>query len=185
MEDQKIIALFFARSEQSITETANKYGALCRQVANNILADPRDTEECVNDAYLGLWNSIPPQKPRSLPGYLCRTVRNLALKKYRANTAQKRNSNFDLSLEELENCFPARTSVEETVEAAELARYLNQFLAGLDRESRVLFLRRYWYSDSVRDLAALFRTTENTVTVRLFRLREKLKKFLEQKGVFQ
>ena len=107
MEDQQIIRLFFERSEQAITELSRKYGALCFQIADNILDDPQDAEECVNDAWLGAWNSIPPQRPDPLRAYICRIVRNLSLKKLRANSALKRSSRFEVSLSELEDCISA------------------------------------------------------------------------------
>ena len=110
LEDSKIIGLFYERSEQAITELSQKYGAVCTKVADNILNNKRDAEECVNDAYLGAWNSIPPQNPNPLLSYVCRIVRNLAIKKYHANTAKKRNSIYDVALEELEDCFKTARS---------------------------------------------------------------------------
>ena len=121
MEDSKIIDLFYERSEQAIVELSKKYNSVFTKVADNILNDVRDTEECVNDAYLGAWNTIPPQNPNPLLSYVCRIVRNLAIKKYHANTAAKRNSIYDVSLNELENCFPASASVEDEFHANELA----------------------------------------------------------------
>lgn len=183
MDDHRIIQLFFERSEQAITELAQKYGALCTKIANNILNNPLDAEECVNDTYLGVWNAIPPQRPDPLMSYVCRITRNLAIKKYHANTAAKRNSIYDVALDELENCFPAATSVEDTFDAKELARIIDDFLETLDRANRVLFVRRYWYSESISDLARLFRTSNHNVSVRLFRIREKLKQYLIKEGV--
>lgn len=121
MEDQQIIRLFFERSEQAITELSRKYGALCFQIADNILDDPQDAEECVNDAWLGAWNSIPPQRPDPLRAYVCRIVRNLSLKKLRANSALKRSSRFEVSLSELEDCISAH-SLDEQLAAGELSR---------------------------------------------------------------
>ena len=153
MDDSKIIELFYERSEQAIIELSHKYGTVCTKVANNILNDVRDTEECVNDAYLGAWNTIPPQNPNPLLSYVCRIVRNLAIKRYHSNTAKKRNSIYDVALD------------------------------GLDKESRVMFVRRYWYADSISDLAQLFHTSNHNVSVRLSRIRNKLKKHLIQEGV--
>ena len=152
MDDSKIIDLFYERSEQAIIELSQKYGSVCTKVANNILNDVRDTEECVNDAYLGAWNTIPPQRPNPLLSYVCRIVRNLAIKKYHANTAAKRNSIYDVALDELENCFPASTSVEDEFNAGEVARSIDRFLETLDKENRIMFVRRYWHSDSIADL---------------------------------
>lgn len=128
MEDQQIIRLFFERSEQAITELSRKYGALCFQIADNILDDPQDAEECVNDAWLGAWNSIPPQRPDPLRAYVCRIVRNLSLKKLRANSALKRSSRFEVSLSELEDCISAH-SLDEQLAAGELSAQINAFLA--------------------------------------------------------
>lgn len=183
MEDSKIIELFFERSEQAIIELSKKYGAVCTKVANNILSDKRDTEECVNDAYLGAWNTIPPQRPNPLLSYICRIVRNLAVNKYHANTASKRNSTYDVALDELENCFPSAVSVEDEFNATEVARVIDDFLATLDQENRVMFVRRYWHSDSIADLAQLFHTSSHNVSVRLSRIREKLRKHLIKEGV--
>ncbi len=183
LNDSKIIELFYARSEQAIIELSQKYGAICTKVAGNILNDRRDTEECVNDAYLGVWNTVPPQKPDPLPSYLCRIVRNLAIKKYHTNTAAKRNSMYDVALDELENCFPASNAVEDTFQAVETARMIDAFLETLDKKRRILFVRRYWYSDSITDIAHLFQISNHAVSVRLARIRAKLKKYLIEKGV--
>lgn len=179
----KIIELFFERSEQAINELSNKYGSVCIKVANNILNNKEDAEECVNDAYLGTWNTIPPQKPNPLLSYVCRIVRNLALKKYHFNTAIKRNSTYDVALDELENCIPSATTIEEEMDAIEMARMIDSFLETLDKEKRILFVRRYWCSDSIEDLAKLFGTSKHNVSVKLSRTREKLKKYLIKKGV--
>lgn len=183
MEDHQIIELFNERSEQAIIELSNKYGAVCERVANNILNDPQDSEECLNDAYLAAWNTIPPQNPQPLLSYICRIVRNLALKKVRDKHAAKRNSRYDLALDELENCFPAAASVESEFDAGETASAINAFLEGLNKESRILFVRRYWFSDSTYDLAALFRVSPHTISVRLSRIRAKLKKYLLKEGI--
>ncbi len=183
MEDSKIIALFFQRSEQALTEVAQKYGSVTKKLAFNILHDQQDAEECVNDAYLGAWNTIPPQNPNPLITYLCRIVRNLAIKKYHSKTAAKRNSLYDVALNELENCFPSSHSVEEAFDAAETARSINAFLKTLDKDNRILFVRRYWHAESIEDLAKLFQISPHAVSVRLSRTREKLKKHLKKEGV--
>ena len=183
MDDGAIIELFFARSEQAVAELSGKYGAVCLRVAEHILNDRQDSEECVNDAYLAVWNTIPPQRPNPLLSYVCRIVRNLALKKYHANTAQKRNSIYDAALEEIADCIPSSVSVEEEVEANEMAGYINRFLATLDRENRILFVRRYWHADSVEELALLFHTSKHNISVRLSRLRKSLKNYLTKEGV--
>lgn len=174
MEDQAIIALFYDRSEQAISELSNKYGRLCSQVAGNILHNSLDAEECVNDAYLGVWNSVPPQQPNPLLTYVCGITRNLALKKYHANTAMKRNSCYDLALDELESCLSTPDTAETELSAKELTALLNRFLGGLDQENRVIFLRRYWYADSISAIAIRLCMSDNQVSVRLHRTRKKL-----------
>ncbi len=183
MDDSKIIELFFERQEQAIIELSNKYGCVCSKVAFNILNNKQDTEECVSDAYLGAWNTIPPQNPNPLLSYVCRIVRNLAIKKYHANTAAKRNSIYDVALDELENCFPSSVSVEDDFNVIETARIIDEFLATLNQKNRIMFVRRYWHSDSIDDLAKLFQTSNHNISVRLSRTREKLKKYLIKEGV--
>lgn len=184
MEDERIIQLFFERSESAIKELNQKYGAFCTKVARNILNNHQDAEECVNDAYLGAWNNIPPERPNPLRTYICRIVRNLATKKYYANRAKKRDSSYDVALEELENCIPTIGSVEELWNAKEVAHSIDDFLEHLDRENRILFVRRYWYGESVSDLARLFQISNHNVTVRLSRIREKLKVHLQKEGIW-
>lgn len=183
MDDSKIIELFFERSEQAIMELSKKYGSICNKVAVNILNNRLDAEECVNDAYLGAWNTIPPQTPNPLLTYICKIVRNLSLKRYHANTAVKRNSFYDVALDELEQCIPSSFSVEDEIYAKQLTQYLNEFLDTLDRENRIMFVRRYWYADSISDIAAIFRMSNHNVTMRLSRMREKLRNFLLKKGI--
>ena len=181
MEDKKIIDLFFMRSEKALTELAARYGALLHSVAAHILSVAEDQEECVNDAYLGTWNSIPPQRPDYLKAYVCRITRNCALKRWRYNSADRRCPEFESSLEELEELLPG-TDLEQEWSARELGRELNAFLAGLNQEDRILFLRRYWFSDSVKEIASERNMTENAVSVRLLRLRGRLKKHLLEQG---
>ena len=176
MDDRQIIALFYERSEQAIAELSKKYGDLCFKIAINILNDPQDAEECVNDAYLGAWNSIPPQNPAPLRTYVCRIVRNLALKKLRTNTALKRGSQLEVSLAELENCIPDN-SFDEHLSAKELTEQLNAFLSTLPRDDRVMFLKRYWFSESLSEIAKTFGITEHNTSVRLGRIRKKLHQY--------
>ena len=182
LEDSKIISLFFARSEMAVEELDRKYGNTIRKMAANILSDRLDVEECVNDTYLRAWNSIPPQNPNPLVSYVCKIIRNLAIDRYHANKAEKRNGSFDLVLEEMEECIPSEMNVETEYEAKELAAAINRFLSTLSREDRFLFVRRYWYGDSVTDLVALTKGNANRISVRLFRIREKLKKSLTKEG---
>ncbi len=183
MEDSKIIGLFLKRSEQAIEELSKKYGLLCKKIAVNILKNELDAEECVNDTYFGVWNTIPPQNPNSLMNYVCRIVRNQAIKKYHANTAAKRNSIYDVALEELEECFPSAASVEDVFDAKVTAEIIDKFLYTLSKENRVMFIRRYYYADSISEIAELFHTSNHHISVRLSRTREKLKHHLVKEGV--
>ena len=167
MTDTEIINLFFERSEQAITELARKHGNAVARVARNILGNEQDTEECVNDTYLGT----------------CKIARNLATMKYHANTAEKRNSHYDVALDELEDCFSDGKSIEDEYDAKELSDAINSFLATLNYTDRFIFTRRYWYSDPLQDIAKMANTTTNSVTVRLFRIREKLKHYLVKEGL--
>lgn len=183
MEDSRIIELFFLRSEQAIVELSYKYGGVCRKIAYNILNNLEDTEECINDTYLGVWNSIPPKTPNPLVTYVCRITRNLSLKRYRYNIAQKRNSYYDKSLDELEECIPAINKELSPLEEKELTYIIEDFLDSLDKLSRVMFIKRYWYVESVKSIADEFGFTENHVAVKLSRIRGKMKKYLEKEGV--
>ncbi len=183
MNDMEIIQLFFERSEQAIKELSEKYGAACSKIAFNILNNTQDAEECVNDAYLGVWNTIPPQNPNPLQSYVYRIVRNLAIKKHRFGTAAKRKSTYDITLDELENCFSSSVSADDEFNAKEISRIISEFLETLDKENRIIFIRRYWYSDSITDIAKQFGRNEHNISVRLSRTREKLKKYLIKEGV--
>lgn len=180
MDDKQIIRLFFERSEQAITELSQKYGDLCMKIARSILNDYQDAEECVNDAYLGAWNSIPPQSPDPLRAYICRIVRNRSLKKLRTNSAIKRGSQFEVSLSELEDCIPDN-SMDEQLSISELSAQINAFLAALPKDDRLMFVKRYWFSESISELADAFGITENNVSVRLSRIRGKLHQYLNRK----
>ena len=183
LKDHEIVELFFERSEQAIEELILKYGAAVRSVASNILKDPQDMEECQSDTYLQVWKRIPPTRPASLGAYVCRIARNVCLKRYHTNTAQKRNSHYDVALDELEATIPALSTVESDYDARELTRYLNTFLRGLSREDRYLFMRRYWYGDGVGEIARNLGFSAHTASVRLFRLRQKLQTYLQKEGM--
>ena len=182
MEDAQIIDHFFRRDPEAIRAAQEKYEKRCLAAARHILPDARDAEECVNDAWLGAWNSIPPQRPDPLRAYVCRIVRNLSLKKLRANSALKRSSRFEVSLSELEDCISAH-SLDEQLAAGELSAQINAFLAALRRDDRVMFVRRYWFAQPLSEIADAFGTTENNVSVRLGRIRRKLHTYLERKEV--
>lgn len=182
MEDTIIIEQLFQRSENALKELDVKYGRLCHKLAYNILNNQSDTEECVNDAYLGVWNSIPPNRPDSLMGYLCKIVRNVSLKRYQYNTAEKRNSRMDVALEELEGCLYSPNDVEKQIEADQLTRAIEQFMDQLKQTDRVIFMRRYYFSDSYADIAADTGLSEKNVSVRLTRVRNRLREYLSDKG---
>ena len=182
MDDKELVDLYYARSEAAIEQTEKRYGPLCRTIAMNILGNRQDAEDCVNEAYLGAWNTIPPQKPDPFRTYLLKIVRNRALSRFRSNTARKRHSNFAVALEELEGILPAPSSVEDQVTAKELTALLDSFLEALDRRSRVMFVRRYWFGDPVSLIAARLSMQPNAVSVHLRRTRKKLRTFLEKEG---
>ena len=183
MVDEKIIELFFERSEQAIKEVDTKYGRVCHNISYNILSDRMDAEECVNDAYLGAWNAIPPARPNPLLTYLCKIVRNLSLKRYYMKEAIKRNSTYDVAMEELEAYLSSPNTVEAEVEAKALTRIIEGFLDTLSVENRVIFLRRYWFSDTYSDIAQRVGLTEKNVSVRLTRTRSKMREYLLERGV--
>lgn len=183
MDDSQIIELFFGRSEQAISELSRKYGRICKKLSENILSNESDAEECVNDAYLGIWNRIPPERPDRLLAYVCRVVRNLSIKKYHANTAGKRNSFYNIAMEELGECLSLPDTAASELNARELTARINTFLNTLDRKNRVMFVRRYWFSDSIAEIAAAFEMTEHSVSVRLYRTRKKMRNYLETEGI--
>lgn len=181
MEDRQIVKLFLQRAEGAIAAVAKKYGARLTAMARNILRDHRDADEAVSDTYLALWNTIPPQEPDPLSAYSYRICRNTALNKYRANTAQMRDGSYDLSLEELAECIPD-TPLEETLTARELGRAIDSFLAKQSQNSRVIFLRRYWFGDSVKEIAKALGMKEGAVSTRLSRTRSALRLYLIKEG---
>lgn len=182
-EDEKIIELFFLRSEQAIRELDIKYGKVCHRLSYNIVNSRQDAEECVNDAYLGAWNAIPPAKPKPLQAYICKIVRNISLKVYYRNEAAKRNSTYEIAMQELEDCLSAPNTVEAEIEAGELAGIIESFLETLTVENRVIFMRRYAYMDTYADIATRAGLSEKNVSVRLTRMRRKLKQYLMERGV--
>ena len=183
MEDRKLIGLLFDRSEQAITCLVQRFGSRLYATAYNILNSREDAEEAVSDTYLALWNTIPPEKPDPLAGYVYRTGRNIAMKKLRFLRAQKRSSQYDISLDEL-SAVLSSGNLEDTLDARELGLAIDRFLDTLPKQSRILFLRRYWFGDSVKQLSKDFSLTENTVSVRLSRIRTQLKIYLTKEGFF-
>lgn len=183
MHDSQIIDLYWKRSDRAIKETDKKYGRLCLYVAKNILANIEDAKEVVSDTYLGTWNAIPPARPNVLSAFLCRITKNIALTKYDYNTAKKRNPEVLKSLSELDEIVSGIEDPQQQYEAIELARIINDFLKLLDYERRNIFLRRYWYYDSISSIASRFSMSESKVKSMLFRTRNKLKVYLFQEGV--
>ena len=183
MEDKKILDLLWNRIESAIDALAKKFGKRLLYTAMNILGNPQDAEEAVNDTYMALWNTIPPERPDPLSGYVHRTGRNVALKKQRYLTAQKRRSQYDVSLEELADVLPG-PYMEDLLDARELGLAIGRFLDTVSKENRILFLRRYWFGDSVKHLAKATGLSENTISVRLSRLRSQLKSYLMDKEGF-
>ena len=181
MDDNEIIDLFFERSEKAIVELSNKYGSACMKISMNILNNYQDAEECVNDSYLGVWNAIPPQKPNPLFAFVCKIVRNISIDKYRKNRRQKRKGNYDLCIEELEDCVSSSRSVEDDYAEAELSSYIDDFLDSLTKINRMIFVRRFWYMDSYEDIAKAAGLKEGAIRTRLSRTKGALKEFLRRK----
>lgn len=183
MRDEIIIDLFFERNEQAVKELDDKYGEIFRLVSTNILHNRQDAEECVNDAYLGIWKAIPPARPNPLAAYACKVVRNLSLKRYEKNTAIKRNAIYDVAMEELEACLASPNTVEDEIARKELTCIIESFLDTVSVENRVIFLRRYWFFDTYADIAKKVGLTEKNVSVRLTRTRQQLRQYLLEREV--
>jgi len=185
MDDRQILKLFEERSEAAISETAEKYGRYCHTIAYNILCNEEDTEECVNDTYLKAWEAIPPQVPEKLSAFLGKITRNLALDKYRFyNSAKRGGGQTALALEELQECVSAADSTEQAVSDKLLVEILNRFLKELPLEKRRIFMKRYWYLQSIQEIAGELAISESKVKMTLLRTRSKLKQVLEKEGIY-
>ena len=184
IDDEKIIEMFFERSEQGMRELDIKYGKVCHKLSYHIVGNRWDAEECVNDAYLGAWNAIPPARPNPLLSYLLKIVRNISLKIYWRKEAAKRSSHYTIALEEIEACIADQKNIEEEIEVRELTCIIESFLDTLTIENRVIFMRRYWFSDSYKDIAEFVGLSEKNISVRLTRIREKMKQYLIEREVF-
>ncbi len=180
MDDQRILEMFRQRSDSAIRETQRKYQTLLMHIARNITASPQDAEECVSDTYLKLWNSIPPAKPDSLKNYAARIARNLAIDSYRKSTTQSRRGEIVSICTELEEILPDNRVQDET---SELRALINGFLGTLDQQTRILFVRRYWLSESISELSRFFGLKESAVKMRLLRTREKIRDYLKKGGI--
>ena len=182
MQDHEIVDLYWARNENAIAETRTKYGAYCRKIAMNIVANDEDSEECLSDTYLSAWNSMPEERPRMLAPYLAAIVRNHALTLYRKLHSQKRGAGQTaLALDELFEV-AGTSSTEDQVDTTLLAGHVNSFLGGIGQKDRIVFVRRYFYVDSLTDIAAELDMSESAVKSLLFRLRAKLKDHLNKEG---
>ncbi len=185
MTDQQIIELYWARSEEAIAATAAAYGSYCISIAYNILHSREDSEECVSDTWHRAWQSMPPQRPNPLRVWLGRITRNLALDRWRADRADKRGGGqADLLLSELEHCIPAPASPQRQAEDGEVIDSISRFLRAQSPTARAAFLRRYWYGESIGDIAAALHMGKSAVKSALHRTREGLRDHLEQEGLW-
>lgn len=183
MDDAKIVQLYWDRNEQAIPATANKYGNYCRSIAKNILGNREDAEECVNDTYWNAWNFIPPHRPDILSTFLGKITRNLSLNRYKHNIADKRGgTQTAVVLDEIAEFVSGTDSVEQEMDRKELIQAIDTFLSTLPAKKRVVFIRRYWYFDTISTIAYRFGMTENHVSVTLNRLRCKLYSYLLERG---
>ena len=180
IDDRSVIELYFARDERAIRETSDKYGKLCQNIARNILGNAQDAEECVNDAYVGVWNAIPPARPDDLCAFVCRVVRNVSLKRLRALTRQKCSREMTVSLSELEEILP-----DEAVDGreGEVAAAISAFLRLQSEQVRGVFVRKYYFFDSVADIAKRYGFSQSKVKSMLYHTREKLKEHLKGEGI--
>ncbi len=183
MEDKDIVELYWNRDKKAIAETSEKYGKYCKRIAMNIVCNNEDAEECVNDAYLQTWNCIPPHKPNLLSTFLGKIVRNLSFNKYKSIHSAKRGGyEVTLILDELCEIVSDNDTVEDHVIRQEIIRDINSFIHDLAKEKQYMFIRRYWYSDSIIDIAKKCGRTKNSISVELGRIRIKLRNYLIERG---
>ena len=187
LQDEQIVDLYFDRDERALTETSDKYGNYCRQIARNILNDEETVKECFNDTLFESWNAMPPTRPNCLRVFVGKITRNLSLKRVRsAQTLKRGGGEGVIALDELEECGPDTTasSAEQIEEDMVIREVMKDLLIGLPKQNRRIFMRRYWFSDSYSDIAELTGLSEKTVSVRLTRIRGKMKKYLMEREVF-
>ena len=183
MDDSKIVELYLSRDESAVSHTAGKYGSKLRTIANRILDDPASAEECENDTYLAAWGLIPPNEPRTyLFSFLSKITRHIALDMIRKRNSSKRSAVFCELTDEMQECLPGASSVTQEIDAKELTQLINEFLESCTEEQRNIFVRRYWYFDSVAEICAKYSLPQSRVKTTLFRMREKLKKRLTDGG---
>ncbi len=182
MDDQKITELYFSRNEHAIKETDVKYGKLCRRIAYNVLGNNEDAEECVNDTYIGVWNAIPPEKPSNFTAFICKIARNLALKRLESETRQKRSQATVISISELEEILPDE-SIAADVSNEDIGKIISAFLRNEKSEIRCVFIRKYYFFDSISEIADRYGFTESKVKNMLYHTRNKLKEHLIKEGI--
>jgi len=183
MEDNEIVQMYWDRNEEALSATAKKYGSYCFSIAKNIVGNNEDAEECVNDTYLQTWNSIPDNKPKMLSTYLGKIARNISFNRYKYNNAEKRGGGqIDFVLDELSDLITAPDESDDELDSRLLSKAINAFISNLSLEKRQIFMCRYWYADSIKDIADRFDMTENNVSVTLNRLRQKLSEYLKESG---
>ena len=185
MDDDKIIALYFERNESALKQTAEKYGRYCYKIAHQVVNNEEDAKECVNDMYLDVWNSIPPHKPKKLAVFLATITRRIALDRFRRMTAEKRGGGeASLSLHELEDCIPFGKSIDEELENQRIAEIISAFLRRLPEIRANIFIRRYWYFDSVADIAKRYDFGESKTKMILKKTRDELLQYLKKEDIF-
>ena len=178
LQDHEIVALYHARDEEAIAHSQRQYGAYCQTVAMHILNSPPDEEECVNDTWLAAWNSMPPKRPQSLRAYLGKLVRNISINRLKSLHRQRRDVRLTVTFEELENCIPAPDETDSSV----ICAWLDEYLGTLSQLDRRLFVGRYWYNHSVKELARYYGLSANATTKRITRVREGLRAYLIERG---
>ena len=182
MDDSKIVELYFARDERAIRETDAKFGALCRRISFNILGNREDAEECVNDTYAGAWNAIPPTRPRNLTAFVCKIARNLALKRFEFQNREKRSARMVASLDELAEVLPDNRYAPG-ISDEDAGALIGDFLRSQKEDARNVFIRKYFFFDSIGEIAKRYGFTESKVKNMLFATRNKLRDHLREKGV--
>ena len=184
MKDEKIVGLYFQRSENAIAETDKKYGGACRTMTYNILGSREDSEECVSDTYMKVWEAIPPSRPEKLGSFVLHIARNLALDLFRRRGTARNGSGYSsVSFDEIAECLPSPESVEGAADRRAVLAALERFLSGLSPDKRSMFVRRYYYCCTFAEIAADMHTTEGRVKMSVGRTREKLRAFLEKEGI--
>ena len=183
IDDEKVVEMLWGRCEDALSVIERRYGRLAYSLSYNILHVNEDAEECVSDALLAVWNTIPPKRPKSLLAYICSLVRNISFNRYDYNHASKRNGEMNVILDELDEVIPSSENVAEDVERGRISEVINAFLAEEKEKDRIIFVRRYYYSDGISDIAERVGISEAALAMRLSRMRARLKKKLEEEGI--